>query len=69
MNISSRLSSFDQISLPSPPPTSESFLEIMITEYGDDGGQCEKIISLGRWEGEESADSNAGYEACATKHP
>ena len=39
-----------------------------MAEYGD-GGQCEKIISWGRWEGEESADSNADYEACATKDP
>ena len=68
INISSRLSSFDPISLPSPPPTSEKFLEILIREYGD-GGKCEKIISLGRWEGEESADSNAYYEASATKFP
>ena len=67
-SLTSAQGSFVPIGLPSPPPTSKSFLEITITEYGD-GGQCEKIISWGRWEGEESADSNADYEACATKHP
>ena len=52
INISSRLSSFDPISLPSPPPTSESFLEITMAEYGD-GGQCNvKRSSVGEGEKE-----------------